>query len=433
MTEEKKKTKNDLDRLNAFFNFDKKFDRTAKLSAPDVEMSDIKYMTDISEALMAQRTPASSTIIYLMCFLVIVTFIWAYIAVVDEVTQAEARVIPSGKEQVINSLEGGLLSELLVAEGDLVQKNQPLAKLDSTRFASQYKETVARKIALKAAKARASAEAFGTKLKFPNDVMENNDAVENETRAYEAKKKTLEESIQSTETSLKMIQEELEISEKLSKQGLYSIVELSRLQRQANDMKQRVKDSINRYKENANQEIVKINNELSTLEHQLSARLDTYKRTTLKSPVKGIVKNVKITTLGSVVPGSAPIMEVVPVDVKLLVEARLDPKDISFVEIGLPVALKLNAYDSNKYGELIGIVTLIGPDTIRDDGSAQAQAGGYYRILIEAEIDKENYRQKEMLIVPGMLGVAQIKTGKKSVLKYVTKPLQKAKDAFRER
>ena len=111
-----------------------------------------------------------------MCFLVIVTFIWAYIAVVDEVTQAEARVIPSGKEQVINSLEGGLLSELLVAEGDLVQKNQPLAKLDSTRFASQYKETVARKIALKAAKARASAEAFGTKLKFPNDVMENNDA-----------------------------------------------------------------------------------------------------------------------------------------------------------------------------------------------------------------------------------------------------------------
>ena len=403
--------------------------RKTKLKGKDLE-----YMHDLSEALLAQATPASSAVLYLIVAMLVTAMIWASIAKVDEVTQAEARVIPSNREQVVNSLEGGILSALLVIEGQTVEQGQPVAQLEPTRFESQYKEGMSREYSLQAAKARARAEALGLPLKFPPELNGKTSLINNETQNFEARKKNLEESIKALRESQALIANEIAISEKLSSQGLFSVVELSRLRRSENDIKQQITERVNRFRADANSEIVRIETELGQLKPNLNARLETFNRTTLRAPVKGIVKNIRLTTLGSAVPGSAPIMDIVPVDSKLLFDAKLDPKEVSHIKPGLPVALKLSAYDPTIYGDLQGKVILVSPDTFRDDARpTDATAGGYYRVLIESEIDPKDERKKNMKFIPGMIASAQIRTGERTVMHYLMKPLTKAKDAFRER
>lgn len=418
----------DLDRISPW-HFSFRLRRKPKLNN-----ADLAYMHDVREALMAQATPGSSAILYLMVVLTTVAVVWASISKVDEVTQAEARVIPYSREQVVNSLEGGVLSALLVAEGDTVKQGQPIVRLEPTRFEAQYQEGVSRQLSLKAARARARAEAFNLPLAFPPEVARHTQLVSNETQTFQARMKTLEESVAALRKSQALIANELQISEKLAAQGLFSVVELSRLRRQENDINQQIAERMNRFRADANAELVRIDGELAQLVPNLNARFDTYKRTTLTAPVNGVVKNLRITTLGAAVPPSAPILDIVPADAKLLFEARLDPKDVSHVQSGLPVAIKLAAYDTSIYGELSGSVVLVSPDTFREDvRSSEAAQGGYYRVMIESEINPEDPRQKKMQIIPGMTATVQIKTGDKTILKYLMKPLSKAKEAFRER
>lgn len=422
------RSQHDLDQISPW-HFSFKFKRKNKLKG-----SDLEYMQDVREALMAQATPGSSAILYVMVTLTLIAIIWASIARVDEVTQADARVIPSSREQVVNSLEGGVLAELLVTEGDTIEKGQPIVRLEPTRFESQYQEGVSKQLTLKAARARARAEALNLPLEFPADVARNKQLVFNESQTYQARKKTLEESVAALKKSQELISNELQISEKLAAQGLFSLVELSRLRRQENDLNQQIAERINKFRSDANAELVKLDGELSQLAPNLNARLDTFQRTTLKAPVNGVVKNIRITTLGAAVPPSAPILDIVPIDSKLLFEARLDPKEVSHVRPDLPVAIKMGAYDSAIYGELAGKVVLVSPDTFREDAKpAENAQGGYYRVMIESQIDSNNPKQKNLQIIPGMTATAQIKTGDKTIMQYLMKPLSKAKEAFRER
>ena len=425
------KSKHDLDKIHPFsLGLEwKLFRRKSKLKGDDYE-----YMRSVSEALLAQATPASSAILYLLTVLTVIGLIWANVSKVDEVTLAEARVIPSSREQVISSLEGGILSELLVHEGDLVEKGQPIVRLEPTRFESQYKEGISKQLSLKATRARARAEAYNLPLEFPPEVKQNALLVSNETKAYEARKRVLEESVAALRKSQDLIANEITISENLSKQGLFSEVELSRLRRQANDLNQQVMERINRFRAEANTELTRTESELGQLAPNLNARLDTLERTTLRAPVNGIVKNLRFTTIGAAVSPSAPILDIVPGDSALLFEARLDPKDVSHVSIGLPVSIKLTAYDSATFGELKGKVEMISPDTFREDARpVEGQPANYYRVMISGAIDPENPKQQTMQIIPGMQAQTQIKTGKKTVMQYLLKPLTKAKDAFRER
>ncbi len=418
----------DLDKLSPW-HFSFRFRRKNKLKG-----SDLEYMQDVREALMAQATPGSSAVLYVMVILTIVAIVWASTSRVDEVTQAEARVVPTSREQVVNSLEGGVLAELLVREGDTVEKGQPIIQLEPVRFESQYQEGLSRQLTLKAARARAKAEAFNLPLSFPPEVAHDKQLVFNETQTYQARKRTLEESVAALRKSQGLIANEIQISEKLAAQGLFSMVELSRLRRQENDLNQQIAERMNRFRADANAELVKVDGELAQLAPNLNARLDTFKRTTLKAPVNGVVKNIRITTLGAAVPPSAPILDIVPADAKLLFEARLDPKDVSHVQPDLPVAIKLAAYDTSIYGELTGKVVMVSPDTFREDARpAENAQGGYYRVMIESEIDRSNPRQKNMQIIPGMTATTQIKTGDKTIMQYMLKPLSKAKEAFRER
>ena len=425
------KSKHDLDKIHPFsLGLEwKLFRRKSKLKGDDYE-----YMRSVSEALLAQATPASSAILYLLTVLTVIGLIWANVSKVDEVTLAEARVIPSSREQVISSLEGGILSELLVHEGDLVEKGQPIVRLEPTRFESQYKEGISKQLSLKATRARARAEAYNLPLEFPPEVKQNALLVSNETKAYEARKRVLEESVAALRKSQDLIANEITISENLSKQGLFSEVELSRLRRQANDLNQQVMERINRFRAEANTELTRTESELGQLAPNLNARLDTLERTTLRAPVNGIVKNLRFTTIGAAVSPSAPILDIVPGDSALLFEARLDPKDVSHVSIGLPVSIKITAYDSATFGELKGKVEMISPDTFREDARpVEGQPANYYRVMISGAIDPENPKQKTMQIIPGMQAQTQIKTGQKTVMQYLLKPLTKAKDAFRER
>ena len=396
---------------------------------------DLEYMQNVTEALQAQSTPASSAFLYLAILLTVVAIVWASTSKVDEVTQAEARVITSNRDQVVNSLEGGLLAAMLVSEGDAVIKGQAIVQLEPTRFESQYEEGMSKQIALKAALARARSEALNQPLSFPAEVLARRAIVDNETRTYQAKKKMMEESVAALRRSVEMISNEIQISQKLSEQGLFSIVELSRLRRQENDLNQQITERLNKFRTDANTEVLRIETELSQLKPNLNARRDTFDRTTLRAPVNGIVKNIRMTTLGAAVPGGAPILDIVPVDAKLLLDARLDPKDISYIKQGLPVTIKMAAFDTAIYGELKGTVVLISPDTFRGDDArnAEGQPTAYYRVLIESEIDKTDPRQKNMVIIPGMTATAQIKTGAKTVMQYLIKPIYKAKEAFRER
>jgi adhesin transport system membrane fusion protein len=424
------KSPHDLDSISPWhFDFGKIFRRKQTLKG-----SDLEYMQDVREALMAQATPGSSAMLYLMVALTLIAVTWASLARVDEVTQADARVIPTSREQVVNSLEGGVLADLLVREGDTVEKGQPIARLEPTRFESQYQEGISKQLMLKAARARARAEAFNLPLEFPPEVARNKALLYNETQTFQARKKTLDESVAALRKSQALIANELQISEKLAAQGLFSLVELSRMRRQENDVNQQIAERINKFRADANAELVRVDGELSQLAPNLSARLDTFKRTTLRAPVNGVVKNIRITTLGAAIPPSAPILDIVPADAKLLFEARLDPKDVSHVHPDLPVAIKLAAYDTAIYGELNGKVLLVSPDTFRDDAKpAENAQGGYYRVMIESELDPTNPKHKSMQIIPGMTATTQIKTGDKTIMQYLMKPLTKAKEAFRER
>jgi adhesin transport system membrane fusion protein len=397
--------------------------------------ADLEYMQNVSEALQAQSTPASSAFLYLMIVLTVVAITWASTSKVDEVTQAEARVITSNRDQVVNSMEGGLLAAMLVSEGDSVTKGQAIVQLEPTRFESQYEEGRSKQLALKAALSRARSEALNQPLSFPLEVQANRALVDNETRTYMAKKKLMDESVAALRKSVDMISNEIQISQKLSEQGLFSIVELSRLRRQENDLNQQITERLNKFRADANTEVVRIETELAQLKPNLTARRDTYERTTLRAPVNGIVKNIRMTTLGAAVPGGAPILDIVPVDAKLLLDARLDPKDVSYIKPGLPVAIKLAAFDTAIYGELKGTVVLVSPDTFRgeDARNAEGQPAAYYRVLIESEVDKNDVRKKKMVIIPGMTATAQIRTGEKTVMQYIIKPIYKAKEAFHER
>lgn len=425
------KSRHDLDKINPF-GLDavtNPFRRKAKLKGDDYE-----YMRSVSEALLAQSTPASSAILYLIIVLTVIALTWASVSKVDEVTLAEARVIPSSREQVISSLEGGVLSEVLVEEGDQVAKGQAIVRLEPTRFESQYREGISKQLSLKATRARARAEAYNLPLDFPPEVRAVPGLVTNETKAYEARKRVLEESVAALRKSQGLIANEIAISENLSKQGLFSEVELSRLRRQENDLNQQVMERVNRFRAEANTELTRAESELGQLAPNLSARLDTLQRTTLRAPVKGIVKNIRYTTIGAAVSPSAPILDIVPVDETLLFEARLDPKDVSHVSIGLPVSIKLSAYDTAIYGELQGKVELVSPDTFREDARpVEGQPMNYYRVMISASIDPKHPKQKDMQIIPGMQATTQIKTGNKTIMQYLMKPVSKAKEAFRER
>lgn len=381
---------------------------------------------------------ASKWLVWSTAATLLLAGVWAGTFELDEITRAQGKIIPSSREQVIQSLDSGVLSELLVREGSVVEKDQVLLRIDDARSGAVFREAQEKYFALAALAARLRAEAYSVPLTFPRELQREKALLEQETLAFNARKRALNESLGALDISIAAVKRELAITEPLVNQGVMSEVELLRLRRQLSDLMGQRAERNNRYITDASNELVRVNSELSQTKENASAREDAFRRTTLRAPMKGVVKNVQVTTVGGVIQAGQPILEIVPTEDEMMVEAYVKPADVAFLKVGQAAVVKLTAYDFNKYGGLEGVVDHLSPDTLRDErqrrpGQALELEEGLYRIMVRIRHSHEERNGKRIEPTPGMTAMVDIRTGQKTVLEYIFRPLQNVRSALQER
>ena len=375
--------------------------------------------------------PKASLFIWIICLGLVTLLLWAWFFKLEEVSTGTGKVVPSSKEQTIQSLEGGILTKLNVREGEIVKQGQILAQLDPTRLESNVGESASLLMSSRATSARLRAEVNGTPLSFPQEVLKDTKLVKEETALYNSRRANLDESIAGLRQALSLIEKELSMTETLVGKGPASEVEVLRLKREANNLRNQMNDIRNQYYVKSREELSKANTDVETQQQVVRGKSDTLSRTVFKAPMRGIVKEIDVMTIGGVIPQNGKLMTIVPLDEQLLIEARISPRDIAFIHPGQEALVKVTAYDYSIYGGLKGKVTTISPDTIRDEVK---QDQFYYRVYIRTNTDKlTNKAGKQFSITPGMVATVDIKTGQKSVLDYLIKPFNKAQEALRER
>ncbi|AXM97941.1 HlyD family type I secretion periplasmic adaptor subunit [Pseudomonas plecoglossicida] len=367
-----------------------------------------------------------------LCALMLAAFLgWAAWFEVTEVSTGTGKVIPSSREQVIQSFEGGIVAEMNVAEGTLVDRGQVLAQLDPTKTASSVGESEAKYRAAKASVARLRAEVTGKPLNFPDSLRDSPELIDAETALYETRRRGLEQTLAGIEDSLRLVRSELKITENLAKMGASSRVEVIRLNRQRSELELKASEARSDYLVRAREELAKASAEADSLSEVIRGRSDSLSRLTLRSPVRGIVKDIEVNTLGGVVQPGGQVMKIVPMDERLLIETRIAPRDIAFIHPDQAAKVKISAYDYSVYGGLDGKVVGISPDTLQDEVKPEIY---YYRVFIRTEQDSlQNKAGKRFAIVPGMIATVDIRTGEKTILDYLIKPLNRAREALRER
>jgi adhesin transport system membrane fusion protein len=395
-----------------------------KTSQRDIAMDDpdIQRESEFSGA---------SRIITLSVLLFLLLGIWAWYGKLDEVSTGTGKVIPSSREQVLQSLDGGIVTELLVHEGDKVQAGQIVARLDPTRSESNVGESAARYRASLASSVRLNAEVNDLPLVFPDSLKAWPELIASETRLYKSRRAQLKDTESDLNDALVSVNKELDITQRLVKSGAASHVEVLRLQRQKSDLGLKITDLRSQYYVQAREALSKANAEVDMLSAVIKGREDSVTRMTVRSPMRGIVKNIQVTTIGGVIPPNGEMMEIVPVDDHLLIEARLSPRDIAFIHPGQRALVKVTAYDYAIYGGLEGEVETISPDTIQDKVKPEVV---YYRVFIRTHQDYlVNKAGHRFSISPGMVATVDIKTGQKTIVDYLIKPFNRAREALRER
>lgn len=366
----------------------------------------------------------------------IVFIIWSYFSKIEEVTRGQGTIIPNSREQIIQSLDPGILDQMMVKEGDLVEKGQVLLKLDDTRSSAILRETKAKVDNLEAIATHLKAEISGKPLVFPNDIPQ--EMKEREMGVYQAKKDALNEALKTLRESKALLDSEIALTEPMVNKGAVSQVELLRMKRSANDMALQISEREHKYITDASNELVRIQGDLDQAKENLAARADPVERSLLRAPLKGIMKNIRVNTIGGVISAGQDIMEIVPVEDNLLVEAYINPKDVAYIRPGMKAIVKLTAYDYAIYGGLDGVVTLLSPSTLQDKRQASDlnlnPNNSFYRVLVRTTgshlTDKNG---SELPVLPGMIATVDIKTGEKTIFQYLIKPITRMKQALQER
>ena len=440
---------------------------------PSARPEDLEYMSDATAAVML-RAPRGGRIILWGAFLFIVAgLIWANWAELDEMTTGIGQVIPSSQIQVVQNLEGGIVSEILVHDGDQVEKGQVLLRIDDTRFASSLREARQKYNALRLRRARLEAESEGREMIIPKDLARDEpDMVRDEKSLFEARRKQLinnrkillsqlrqrEQELDEAKAkkkhlqrSLTLLSKELKMTEPLVEAGAISKVDVLRLRRQVNDQRgelDSVRLSIPRlrsqleearkkadevelsFRSKAREELSDVVSQLSQMQESNVALQDRVKRTAVRSPVRGTVKQVLVTTVGGVVQPGMDLVEIVPLDDSLLVEAKISPRDIGFIAAGQDAVVKITAYDFSIYGGLKGKVEQISADAIQDKEGKKS----FYLVRVRTDKNHLGSDAHPLRIIPGMQAEVDILTGKKTVMQYLLKPVLRARQkALRER
>ncbi|MDO4248295.1 MAG: HlyD family type I secretion periplasmic adaptor subunit [Neisseria sp.] len=401
-----------------------------------VKSSDLKLVNDLNAALQKEKHHGQFWVIILFFVFLVVFVIWAYNSPLEEVTRGNGSIVPNSREQIIQSLDPGTISEMKVKEGDIVEKGQILLRLDDTRSSAVLRESEAKVANLEAMVARLKAESYGSPLTFPENISPA--LKQREQAAYMARRRAVVDAVQGLQMSKAALDREIGITAPMVKHGVVSEVELLRMQRESSDLAAQISERRNRYMADANNELVQTESELAQAKENMAMRADPVSRSLIRAPLRGIVKDVKINTVGGVVNAGQDILTIVPLDEKLLVEAYIRPQDVAFMRPGLPAVVKISAYDYAIYGGLDGKVTMISPDTIsnqaRTDELKLDPNQVYYRILVQTDSNSlKDKNGKPMPIIPGMVATVDVKTGEKTVFQYLIKPITRMKQALTER
>ena len=427
------------------------------------EEESVDFATDADVAILRQEPLRARVLLRSIMIVVAVFILWAAVAQLDEVTRGEGKVIPSRQVQVLQSIDGGLVSEILVKEGDTVQPDQLLVKIDETRFVSSVKENRAQYLALVAKAARLKALSDGKPFAAPEAVMKEEPAVvAQERQLYEAKKAEIDTSLSIARQQLAQRQQELNeaqarraqasqsyeltsrelnVTRPLINSGAISEVELLRLERDVSryrgerdmasaqitrtqaaigEAQRKIEEVELNQRNEAGKELSETTAKLNSLSEGSVALSDRVKQSSIRSPVKGTVKRLLVNTVGGVVQPGKDVIEIVPSEDALLLEARIQPKDIAFLRPGQPAVVKFTAYDFSIYGGLDGTLEHIGADTVTDE-----KGNAFY--MVRVRTTQTGFGDRNLPIIPGMVAEVDILTGKKSVLAYLLKPVLKAK------
>lgn len=434
-------------------------------------------MTFASDARSARRkdVPGMAAAVAIMLAAAVAAFVvWSRYAVLDEVTRGTGSVVPAQQVQVVQSLEGGIVSEILVREGERVEKDQVLLRLDETSSGARLGELAGQRYARLARIVRLKAEAEGRRepdfsadlrRMAPELTAAETDVFTSRREALSRQRAVLTPQLEQRREelveldarqrkftdSLVLLERELELTRKLSAQGAVPELELIRLERETVEARgeldeigarrERVKAGVREYENRlasmeadyraqARIELAREIGEIKVIGESIAGAADRVKRTAIRAPVRGIVNRIAVTTIGGVVAPGAPVLDIVPLDDRLVIEAQIQPKDVAFIQPGQEASIKLSAYDYTVYGSLPGRVTQVGATTVADPQSGQP----FYRVVVETEMAALRHDGKDLDIIPGMVATVDIKTGRKSVFDYLVKPMNRVRhEAMRER
>jgi adhesin transport system membrane fusion protein len=376
---------------------------------------------------------SSRSIIALTALAILGFIAWAGFAEIDQVSRATGQVIPSGRVQIVQSTDGGVIETISVREGDRVTKGQILVTLDRIRLSAAVDESRAKVASLKTAKARMEAELFDKPLVFTDDVKAFPLFMANQRQLLAKRRSAQTQDIAALNRMLSLVRQELTMNQPLLEYGDVSRSEVLRLERSVADIEGQIANRQNKYLQDLQAEYAKVDDELVTAEQALTQREVALQDTILEAPTNGIVKNVRLTTIGGVLRPSDEVLQIVPTGEELIVEAKVSPSDIAFVRIGQSASVKFDTYDASIYGPADGRVIYISPDTLSEQKPNGEQL--YYRVHIRVNTKTMRPRAGEKIeIQPGMTSTIEILTGKNTVLKYLLKPVMKTVDqSFDER
>lgn len=386
------------------------------------------------DAQLDRQMHRPSAVIWLAGAAVLVFLVWAAFAWVDEIVRAEGEMISSSRPQIIQNLEGGILADLSVAEGDVVTQGQVLARLHGTQFQSSVDDLRDQISTFEIRRLRLEAELAGQfDFEVPAEwATRTPGIVESERALLRARQSDFVSRSDGAKRVLTEAEREARLMNELLDRKIVSLIEATRARKVYADAQIRYDEVTTQTELERAQEFSDVLKELATLRQNLKASTDQLNRTVLVSPMRGIVNNLSVTTIGGVVRPGEEILQIIPMGEELFVEARVQPEDIAGVRPGQAATVKLSAYDYTIYGTLRGRVTLISADTFKDERAREVDGNPHYKVTVQVDTEGLTARQADLRIKPGMQASVELQTGAKTVLQYLLKPLYKSKEAFRE-